>query len=136
MSVNPGPRLPAGTRAAQWLQAEREPLARDITAALYTEMPELTKRYGERGREKCVQDMRYNLEHLAPAVELEEPAVFASYALWLHDLLRARDVPLREVVRSLVLTERLVGERLPPDEAGEVSRSIRAGLAALGEPRA
>lgn len=125
-------RPPAAMRAAQGLQTHREALAQAITDALYAEMPELLGRYGERGRQKCLQDMRYNLDHLAPAVELEEPRVFASYALWLNDLLRARHIPTGEVVRSLVLTERVVRERMPADEAEAVARSIRAGLAALG----
>lgn len=126
----------AGTRAAQFLEIQREALAVEITGALYAEMPELLAKYGERGRERCLQDMRYNLEHLAPAVELEEPLVFASYALWLNDLLRARNVPTVEVVRSLELTERIVRERMPTEEADAVARCLRAGVDALGGPRA
>lgn len=58
----------AGTRAAQALEAHQEALAVEITGALYAEMPELLTKYGERGREKCLQDRRYNLEHLATAI--------------------------------------------------------------------
>lgn len=126
----------AGTRAAQALETHREALAVEITGALYAEMPELLAKYGERGREKCLQDMRYNLEHLAPAVELEAPQVFASYALWLNDLLRARNVPTAEVLRSLELTERAVRERMPTEEADAVARCLHAGMNALGGPGA
>lgn len=131
MSISPTPHPSAPARAALNLMAQRDALAQAVTDALYAEMPELLDRYEERGRKKCLQDMRYNLEHLAPAVDLEDPEVFANYVLWLNDLLVARDVSTVEVVRSLVLTQQIVNARMPPEEAAEVSRSIRAGLAAL-----
>lgn len=131
MTRSPEPRPSAASRAAWGLLADREALAREITDALYAERPELLGKYGERGREKCLQDMCYNLEHLAPAVELAEPALFAGYARWLNDLLLARGIPTDEVVRSLELTERVARERMPREEADEVARSLRAGLLAL-----
>ena len=118
-------------RAAGQLLAEKELLAESVTRALYDEMPELTVRYGPSGREKCLQDLRFTIEHLIPAVDLGQPEMFASYVQWLDDLLRARNVPTREVVRSLELTERIVRERLALDEAETISRCIRAGLERL-----
>ena len=115
-------------RAAGQLLAEKELLAESVTRALYEEMPELTSRYGPVGREKCLQDLRFTIEHLIPAVDLGQPEMFATYVQWLDDLLRARNVATREVVRSLELTERLVRERFAADEAETISRSIRAGL--------
>lgn len=130
--------LSAAARAAERLRAEADALARALTDRLYAEMPALLDRYGAVGRQKCLQDMGYNLEHLAPAVELADPAVFARYARWLDDLLRARGIPTGEVRRSLELMEQAVHERFPPDEADAVVPCIRAGLAALagdGGPR-
>ena len=118
-------------RAAGQLLAEKELLAESVTRALYEEMPELAGRYGPVGREKCLQDLRFTIEHLIPAVDLGQPEMFASYVRWLDDLLRARNVSTGEVVRSLELVERIVRERLAADEAEAISRSIRAGLERL-----
>ena len=123
--------LAAEARAASRLLADKESLARAITDALYADMPELMAKYGEAGREKCLQDMRYNLEHLIPAVDLGQPEMFAGYVRWLDDLLRARNVSTGEVVRSLELTEALVRERFSTEEAEAVATCIRAGLSAL-----
>jgi hypothetical protein len=120
-----------GTRASERLLADKEALARAITGALYEETPALMQRYGEAGREKCLQDMRYNLEHLASAVDLAQPAMFAGYVRWLDGLLRARNVSTDEVVRSLELTDREIRERFPAEEAEAVAPCIGAGLAAL-----
>jgi hypothetical protein len=81
--------MSAGERCAARLLAEKEGLALAIADALYRERPELAAKYGETGRAKCVQDMRYNLEHLAPAVALDDPSMFAGYARWLAGDARA-----------------------------------------------
>lgn len=121
----------AGTRAAAALAEHAEAVARSVTGLLYAEMPWLVDRYGERGRLKCLQDMRYHLEHLAPAVELEDPVLFARYAEWCDEMLRARGVQTDELARSLELMESDVAFRLPRDDGELVAASLRAGIAAL-----
>jgi hypothetical protein len=117
--------------AAAALLAEREELARAITDALYAELPELLQKYGEAGRLKCLQDMRYNVEHLAPAVALGEPVLFGRYVAWVGDMLAARGVAGPELRRSLEIMRDLTTARLPAEQAGPVAESIAAGLAAL-----
>lgn len=125
--------MSAGARAAARLTAERDLLARAVTDALYDAVPELAERYGPVGREKCLQDMHHNLEHLASAVELERPAMFADYTRWLDALLRARNVATDDVVRCLALTEAVVRARFAADEADATAVAVRAGLDALAE---
>lgn len=117
--------------AAAALLEQKEAVARSVTGLLYAEMPWLVDRYGEHGRQKCLQDMRYNVEHLAPAVELEDPAMFARYAAWCDGVLRSRGVSTEELARSFVLMESDVAARLPREQADAVAACLRAGLAAL-----
>lgn len=126
----------AGRRAAEQIIRDKVELAREITDALYVEMPELMERHGDYGRAKCHEDMLYNLEHLAPAVDLEEPEMFASYVRWLDGMLRARGVGTDEVARSLEITERVLGERLEGDESRAAVGCVRAGLEVLATPGA
>ena len=118
-------------RAAERLIADKEDLARAITEALYAERPELTARYGAAGREKCLQDMRYNLEHLAPAVALSDNGLFVSYARWLVDMLGARGIPIDDVVRSLRLTDGVLARKFPAGEAEAAAAPVRAALIAI-----
>lgn len=120
-----------GSQAAERLLAEKEALAGAVIEALYTERPELVARYGPAGREKCLQDMRYTLEHLIPAVDLDRPTMFADYTVWLGRLLRARNVATADVLRSLELMEEGLRTRLPASEAEVAAAILRAGLAAL-----
>jgi hypothetical protein len=122
-------------RAAAALLARKATLAQAATDALYAEMPELTSRYGAIGRERCLEDIRFTIDHLIPAVDLAQPSIFATYVAWLDDLLRARSVSTREVIRSLELIEQGVRNELAPDEANAVASCIRAGLDSLGAGR-
>jgi hypothetical protein len=119
-------------RAASHLLRQKDELADAVTRALYDDMSELHAKYGDSGRQKCLQDLRYTIEHLTSAVDLAQPDLFASYVRWLDALLRARNVSTREVVRSLELMERVVRDHLTADEADAVAACLNAGLAALG----
>jgi hypothetical protein len=94
-------------------------------------MPWLVDKYGERGRLKCLQDMRYNLEYLAPAVEMEDTAMFVRYARWVDGVLRAGGVPTGERARSFELLASDATARLRADEARIVSGCVEAGVIAL-----
>jgi hypothetical protein len=123
--------MSAGERCAARLIAEKDGLALAIADALYKERPDLTAKYGEAGRAKCVQDMRYNVEHLAPAVALEDPSMFAGYARWLASLLTARGIPAGEIERSIALTRTEISSRFPADEAAAALPALDAAMAVL-----
>ena len=118
-------------RAATRLLADKESMAGEVTRLLYEESPELMERYGPAGRDRCFEDVRYTIDHLIPAVDLGRPTLFASYVEWLEQLLRANNVPTREVARSLELVAEVARTRLAADEADVVATTVRAGLASL-----
>ena len=122
-------------RAAAELLARKASLAQTATDALYADMPELMERYGPVGRARCLEDIRYTIDHLIPAVDLAQPSMFTAYVGWLDDLLRARNVSTLEVIRSLELIEQAVRNELAPDEATVVASCLQAGLDSLGAPR-
>jgi hypothetical protein len=125
--------LSTGARASAALLEQKEAIARSVTGLLYAEMPWLVDKYGERGRLKCLQDMRYNLEYLAPAVEMDDPAMFVRYTRWVDGVLRARGVPTGELARSFELMASDVAARLRADEARVVFTCLEAGVMALRE---
>lgn len=124
---------PARMRASDSILARKDELARDITDALYADDPALLERFGEVGRAKCMQDMHYCLEHLAPAVAMDDPPLFARYVTWLEGLLAARGIGSRDVRRSLEATRAVLAERLRADESADALRCLRAGLASLSD---
>lgn len=121
----------AGASAADLLMQHRETLARHVTDALYLERPELIAKHGERGREKCLQDMRYNIDHLIPAVDLGSADMFTRYVHWLDGMLSARNVATGDVIRCLELLADACMARLPASQATSIVSIIRTGMAGL-----
>ena len=117
--------------AADALIASKEDLARATTDALYDQRPDLLEKHGASGRAKCLQDMRYNLEHLAPAVALNRPDMFADYIRWVDNLLRSRGVATDELALSLELMQQVAEEQLSGVDLTTVRACISAGSAAL-----
>jgi hypothetical protein len=124
------------TRASDSILSRKEELARAITDALYAGDPALSERFGEAGHAKCIQDMHYCLEHLAPAVALNDPALFARYVLWVEKLLAARGIGGGDVRRSLEATQGVLAQHLRPDEAACMLPCLQAGLASLAHAAA
>jgi hypothetical protein len=108
---------------------DKEAIAVAVTEALYEESPELIEKHGERGRQKTLQDMRYNIEHLTPAVDLGEPDMFAKYVTWLDDLLRARGVATKYTRRCLEMVRGEADARYDADAAKAIDDVLDAGLA-------
>ena len=109
------------------LMRDKEQLAQAVTERLFAERPYLLDKHGERGREKTLQDMRYNIEHLIPAVDLGDAPMFARYVEWLDEVLRSRNVETKEVVRCLELLRDECEQRFP-GEASTIRPIIDAGL--------
>ncbi|HEX6576111.1 MAG TPA: hypothetical protein VF042_14175 [Gemmatimonadaceae bacterium] len=109
---------------------DRESLASAVTERLYQEKPSLLEKHGEYGRTKCLQDMRYNIEHLLPAVELDDVSLFSRYVLWLDDLLRARNVDTDDVVRCLTILRDECTARYG-DDGAFIARIIDGGMSDL-----
>jgi hypothetical protein len=120
-----------GAATSEVLLARKDELASVLTDALYEAHPEFRDRYGDLGREKCLQDMRYTLEHLAPSVALGEPRLFAQYVVWLVDLLRPRGIPPEHVGDTMRVLERVLTSELSSEHIAAVQSSVAAGLAAV-----
>lgn len=122
-----------GRRASERLMYDKESIARAVTVKLYDECPELIERHGERGRQKTLQDMHYNVEHLIPAVDLQEPGMFVKYVEWLNDMLSSRGVLTKYTRRCLELVNDEVRARYDSAEAGAITSIVDAGLAAVNK---
>jgi len=127
MSASPAP----AAQAAQLLMRDRESLARAVTDALYAETGERLARHGARGRERCLEDMHFNVDHLIPAVDLQDAEMFVRYVEWLHGLLHARGVDTRDVARCLELLRDEAARRYDAGDAQAIAVILDAGLRSL-----
>ena len=116
------------------LEAQRRPLAEAVVSRQYQLQPGLSQRYGEGGRDKCVQDTEYHLAYLAAAVTYSSPALFYDYIRLGEDgpggpRRRAR----RNVAASLVCLRDVLGEQLPGEMGEVVSPYLEIAVRTLPE---
>lgn len=117
--------------AAAALDARRDAIAAALVARQFAAMPELERRYGAIGREKCLQDAGYHLAYLAEAVGNGDAALFADYIAWAKVMLARRGVPAADLARQLEFMGEALGEALPAAQAAPAQRLIDHALRRL-----
>jgi methanogenic corrinoid protein MtbC1 len=101
-------------KSREEIKARQEELAEEILRLHYRKQPELEKRYDERCRELCLQDIQYHLSYLAEAVSSSSASLFVDYIEWVRVLLSGLGLPEEDLAINLrcmreVLLDRLSG---------------------------
>lgn len=114
----------------------RDELARAIVAIQFERWPAFYARYGEVGRERCVEDIGFHLLYLAEAVASDSPALFREYVAWVKILFAGIGIPDGELGESLEILRDVVAARVDSATAARVRACVGQGLTALpGLPR-
>lgn len=87
--------------------------------------------FGAHGRFQTRHDLLTHVEFLAAAVDVQAPACFTDYVVWLAGVLRARGVPVQTLIESLELLRQFLEERLPPAPLTAAQACLDGALAAL-----
>ncbi len=114
--------------ASESILGNRDLFADRIVSRYSTLQPELVSRYGNAGRAKCVNDVRYHLNGLAEAISAGRPQLFVDYVAWLKVMLCARGIPIEDLAESLKLCCQIIKEELPYSQAILAEQCILASL--------
>ncbi|HEX6898111.1 MAG TPA: cobalamin-dependent protein [Thermoanaerobaculia bacterium] len=114
------------------LDARRRSLAEALTERHYELRPDLARRYGERGRAKCLQDAEYHLSYLADSIAGVSPSLFADYVAWARVMLSTRGIPTEDLADNLRTLSETLQRELPGDPGRLASEFVEAGLRVLG----
>lgn len=115
----------------QSIQSKSADLAEAITARHYELKPELTARYGERGRGKCLEDARYHLSHLSEAISAASPELFDSYVGWAKVLLAGYGIGETDLSDNLAILQDVLQQRLPAEESEVAAEYIVGAIKQL-----
>jgi methanogenic corrinoid protein MtbC1 len=139
-SLTERPRMTLNSMASRSQLADKVAGAKDsganaVSDELFLKHPEWLERYGERGRQRCKEDIRFHIQFLAGAIEAGSPEAFADYARWTSRLLGARGMTsdsLREAFHYLGkhFRQRLA---LSEEEAALVSSFLDCDWEAAGD---
>ena len=106
-------------------------LAETVVELHYRRHPEVAERYGEAGRERCLEDARFHLEYLEQAMELDSPELFAEYVRWGRSVLAGRGIPQTDLEHNLDCLAEVLADRLPQTDADRAVAIVRAARAIL-----
>ena len=123
--------LQAERHAGRAVTAARAALAEAVTDRHYELHPEIARRFGPAGREKCLQDAHYHLSYLAESLGSALPSLFADYVAWAKVMLEARGVPAADLARNLGVMRDVLRARLPGPAGEEAARYVEAAAARL-----
>lgn len=94
----------------------------------YGRVPELMERFGEAGREKCLQDAGYHLAYLREAVAAGSETLFVDYIGWARLMLESRGVPYSDLRVNLECLRDALTAEMGAQAAAPFGRTIDQAL--------
>jgi methanogenic corrinoid protein MtbC1 len=105
---------PLNQQVSDVLDNRRSALAALMVAREFLRHPELEKRYGVAGRDRCLEDAGYHLAYLSQAIAADSAALFGDYVGWVKVMLAKRGIPAMDLAGLLeTMKESLQQELLP-----------------------
>uniref|UniRef100_A0A4Y8Q1P5 Uncharacterized protein n=2 Tax=Paenibacillus athensensis TaxID=1967502 RepID=A0A4Y8Q1P5_9BACL len=102
-------------------------LSERVTADIYADFPELLERYGERGRQKCIDDNMHPFRHLETADALRCVKVFTDYAVWPDGILRKHGMTTALLIDNFERIARMADSAFEPDKAARYRSYLASG---------
>jgi hypothetical protein len=101
------------------LRDNADALAEAVVHNMQAVHPRMFLRYGAEGHRRCAEDTRFHLEHLAAALDIDDPGEFLAYRRWLGVVLGARGIPEADIDSNFATIASLLAERY--GEAADVA---------------
>ena len=118
-------------KTAEIIHANALDIAKATVNLHYKQNPELEERYGEIGREKCLEDARYHISYLAEAILAASKALFREYVGWAQQMLEARNIPAEDLATNLNCLKEVLAQRLPIENYIYAAKYLNAALTQL-----
>lgn len=116
---------------SEWLGENIPAIATEITERHFFLHPELSEKYGLRGRKKCIEDSVFHLHYLAEAVAAYSPKIFSNYVAWAKVMLVSRGIDWREFAANLEQMARVLRGNAPTEHQPVFDSIIEVALAEL-----
>jgi hypothetical protein len=104
-------------------------LAQRCTDLMYRD-PFWDERFGQRGRQRAIEDDTYHVTYLAHALWFYAPGVMVTYTRWLQSVLTPRGMCSRHIAQAFEILDALIREDGFPN-ADPAFVYLRAGIDAL-----
>ena len=114
--------------ASDLIREKQQELAERAVARQYEMQPKFWKKYGERGRELSIRDVRYHLSYLIESISGQDTSLFGRYTEWLKELFSGLGFPSNTVKTTLECLREALENGLPADLFAIADHHINEGL--------
>ncbi len=116
---------------ASFILNNNHQLTCELVEKYYAENPQLFVRYGERGKQKCLEDSRVHFEYLAQAILTDSVSLLTDYIAWAKILLAQYGMTEQDLACHLQLMQQVLNEALPVEQAECTSAYLEICLTEL-----
>jgi len=92
---------PATSTLVDALRTRHDSLAERLVDRQYTLQPDLAARYGDAGRERCLEDAKFHLRMLNESLDAACPECFLDYIAWAKIMLLRRGIAVNDLSQHL-----------------------------------
>jgi methanogenic corrinoid protein MtbC1 len=122
---------PGARRAAAEVIAENISVLAAAGVEQQYQAESLWKRYGNRGRARCIEDTEYHLEFLIEALNAASVQQFVDYCGWAKVLLTSRGIDVAHLIQNLKHIQAALKSKLSKQQFALADTYLSAGLKAL-----
>ncbi len=106
-------------------------LARRAAELQLRKNPDLEERYGNKGRQKCIDDAINHLNYLVEAIRVGNINLFTNYLKWADIMLHERGIPANDLITNIKMLQEAAQENLPSEISSVTERYINSGIETL-----
>ena len=118
------------------IHSRRHEISAAIVECHHALRPELRDRYGEQGREKCIEDTEYHLAHLSAALLVSSPSLFDDYIRWAGSVMSSAGIRAEDVLGNLASFRHGLAAQLPGEMAAVAAGYVESAMTVLADLRA
>ena len=119
---------PENQQFIRQLTERKGELAVKITDLHFKSHPELDKKYGDKGREKCREDAIYHLNYLIEALQVESQELFNHYLEWAYNMLDARNIPIDDLEHNIRSIKDVISGEFSANSADMAVTILESGV--------
>ncbi|MCA1321830.1 hypothetical protein LC085_18180 [Bacillus tianshenii] len=107
------------------------PIVEKVVATMYSDFPFLEEKFGEKGKERTIEDNFYHFLYLNTAYKLNDTDTFIDYATWLNSVLVSRGLKTDMIIYNFEKIQECMPGILEPEVEKKFMDYLEAGIQKL-----
>lgn len=112
---------------------EVTPIVEIVVSTMYRDFPYLEERFGDKGKERTIEDNFYHFLYLHTAYKLKDTQTFVDYTIWLNSVLVSRGLKTDMIIYNFEKIQESMPGKLDREVEESFLSYLNEGILALKE---